>query len=338
MARVWIFLIGPALSVACGGSVDISRSSGTTAPDASTTTLPGPGTKTVDGSTTLPPGAPDGTVCQEVHPTTPNGTCPVMPRSGLLCSSPASVDPCGGRGMCGYSIGPGIPERTCPAVVCTDDQGNCPPAESVCTPVETCTVSADCHGPLPTSACVACPLSPDGTQTLSCPHWNCTDGKCVAGAPCEERTGLSCPGGQGCPSYYFPVFDKACGVDADCAVFRHRESCCMTRVIGVSGRDKSRAEATEGDCNGVLDPFATICGCYSPDVAEDGHSTPQNGQEIVGACVDGACTAVVRGRIQCGSVLCAEGESCCNGADPQGYCTAFCAASCPAATGCTIPQ
>jgi hypothetical protein len=147
-----------------------------------------------------------------------------------------------------------------------------------------------------------------------------------------------CNGGHGCPSYYFPSFDKSCAADTECDVFNHFESCCMSRMIGVSTRDKSRAEAIETQCTSLLDQAFLFCGCPPMQTAEDGTSTALSGQTIVGACVSGTCMAVVRGRITCGTTSCAEGESCCQVPDSNGYCTTICAATCPAVSGCTIPQ
>lgn len=355
MTRIFLFVLGAAVAMGCAASVDVARNSGASqhAPDGSTTAHGGSSPGAQDGSS---PSAPDGSIsahdgstaivdnwvpitkplvdgmfCEPVLPTTPSGTCPVMPRGGgPLCSPPRDpLGPCGSRGLCSYGTLPGMPEQTCSREVCTDERGNCPPQETVCKPVQSCTSAADCHGNEPGHECSACPLAPDGTQTISCWRWNCAEGKCVLGSPCDEPIGLKCPGGHGCPSYYFAAFDKTCASDSDCTVFDHFESCCSTRAIGVSLRDKVRVDGIEAACDALLDPFARICGCQPMHPAEDG-SYPQSGQEIVGACVAGSCQAVVRGRIECGAITCAEGESCCGGADARGYCISFCATSCPA--------
>jgi hypothetical protein len=279
----------------------------------------------------------DGMVCEPMHPTTPTGTCPVTPPGGILCSpAPANTPNCGNRGECGYaSAGTDIPDRICRRV-CADAMGNCPPAESVCTQVQSCSSDQDCKGSPPQTDCVSCPLSPDGKSSVACRHWICASGTCQVGY-CDDRGALSCSGGHGCPSYDFPAFDKTCNQDADCTVFSHFESCCSTRVIGVSARDQARISAVETECTALLDMFQIICGCEPFVKAEDGTSMPQLGQQIVGACVSGACQGVVRGRITCGSTSCAETESCCTIADANGHCTSGCAPSCPTNITCTTP-
>ena len=274
-----------------------------------------------------------GLVCVALSPTTDSGTCPVMPPGGVLCAPPqAPITDCGTRGACAYLSGPGIPERYCP-VVCADARGNCPPPESVCTPIGACQSAADCHGDLPEGGCRACPLAPDGTGTVACAHWVCSEGKCGVGY-CEEL-GPTCNGGRGCPQYFFPAFDRSCGADTDCATFEHFENCCSTRLIGVSARDGTHAAGLETQCQALLVPFDRMCGCAGMPVAEDG-GMPQPGQAIVGACVAGTCKAVVRGRITCGATSCPEGESCCTAPDASGYCVYSCAASCPPYSGCTV--
>lgn len=313
VTRILLLALSGVFAMSCGGSVDVSKGSGPGlgAPDASTLVHDGSATgpnRSTNGREASSPTADawippaqhvvDGMACAPVHPETASGSCPVMPRGGALCAPLPGPDPCGGHGWCEYPMGPGIPERLCPQVVCTDDRGNCPPAESVCTPFQGCTAASDCKGEVPSHECVACPLLPDGTQTISCSHWSCTDGKCVVGGPCDERpTTLACSGGSGCPRYYFSEFDTTCTSDTDCDVFDHFESCCSTRAIGVSIRDKTRMAGIQAQCDALLEPFARICGCQPSHPAEDG-SSPLPGQQIVGACIAGSCKAVVRGRIQ----------------------------------------
>jgi hypothetical protein len=136
-----------------------------------------------------------------------------------------------------------------------------------------------------------------------------------------------CAGWQGCPSYYLPSFDRTCSADADCALVDHVVSCCETMGTAVLASEVARFKEVEGE-SAIHDQTFYECGCPGATLTEDGGS-PGPGQSFAAACVSGTCTAVIRGRLQCGSGSCAEGESCCVSPDATGHCVYSCAASCP---------
>lgn len=270
-----------------------------------------------------------GAVCAQVMPTTPAGTCPVMPTNGEICTPPRLPD-CGSRGTCVYSTTSDGVAQYCP-LVCGDQNHACPPASAVCIPLGSCQTAADCKGDLPED-CRVCPLSPDGVETTACAHWICDAGTCAVGY-CENQPNLSCPGGHGCPEYYFPVLDKACTQDMDCIVESHIVGCSWSELVGIATHEKGHFEALESTCDAILDSEFTLCMRPPVQVDESGIS-PLPGQQIVAVCDAGQCKSVVRGRIECGNSSCPEGQSCCTGADATGLCVYTCAASCPSYSGC----
>ncbi len=261
--------------------------------------------------------------CPAVHATTDSGTCPVTPPNGALCDlSETPSGFCGApdcapnAGCCGSSVQPGQ--------TCFSTCGPCPSRDVACVAAGACQKDSDCQGALP-HLCQNCPLAPDGQPSQGCAHWTCNAGQCeVDYCP----SGLVCAGWQGCPSYYLPSVDRTCGADTDCTLVDHVVSCCVTTRTAVRVSEAARFKEVESECSAIHDQTFYECGCPGSTVTEDGGS-PGLGQSFAAACVSGTCTAVIRGRLQCGTASCAEGESCCVSLDATGRCVYSCAASCP---------
>jgi hypothetical protein len=92
-----------------------------------------------------------------------------------------------------------------------------------------------------------------------------------------------------CPDV-FPMFDKSCSGDNDCAVVVHTTDCCGNSVaIGINENEVDAFEAAEAICDSQYPP----CGCPAgPTVAEDGNQAfDPNDLDV--ECVMGACTSFV---------------------------------------------
>lgn len=92
-----------------------------------------------------------------------------------------------------------------------------------------------------------------------------------------------------CPDV-FPMFDKTCGVDSDCALALHTISCCGTEVAwGISTSEVAAFESAEATC----DSQYPECDCAPfPTLAEDGNEV-MDANALAVTCQMGACMSYV---------------------------------------------
>ncbi len=269
-----------------------------------------------DGNAALNDAGDAGT-CTTVVPRTEGGACPISPPDGLLCDYAEAPS-----GFCGARDCPsqGCCTQVIPGETCFGSCGECSPG--LCFTQGPCTTASDCQGTLP-HVCQSCALDTNGQGSQGCAHWICGAGLCQV-AYCKP--GLVCPDGSGCPSYYLPAVDRACGTAADCALVHHQDG-CLTVASAVRVGAEAQFAAVEGQCLSLQFP------CQSdgrpPPTLDDGTS-PGPGQTIVASCVAGSCTAVISGQLvqRCGTGFCDAGEACCISPGDAG-CVQWCAATCP---------
>ena len=92
-----------------------------------------------------------------------------------------------------------------------------------------------------------------------------------------------------CPDV-FPMFDKSCVEDSDCAVVIHTSDCCGNTVAwGLNAGEVEAFDAAEAIC----DAQYPQCDCPAgPTVAEDGNEALD--PDLIGvSCSMGACTSFV---------------------------------------------
>ena len=92
-----------------------------------------------------------------------------------------------------------------------------------------------------------------------------------------------------CPDV-FPMFDKSCIEDSDCAVVIHTSDCCGNTVAwGLNAGEVEAFDAAEAIC----DAQYPQCDCPAgPTVAEDGNEALD--PDLIGvSCSMGACTSFV---------------------------------------------
>lgn len=96
---------------------------------------------------------------------------------------------------------------------------------------------------------------------------------------------LTCESG----SATFPGLDKACAVDADCALVDHTTSCCGSMTaIGLAKDSVAAFQQAEAACSAGYPG----CGCAAgPTKAEDGRDATQG--TIMVHCASGSCTSYV---------------------------------------------
>jgi hypothetical protein len=137
--------------------------------------------------------------------------------------------------------------------------------------------------------------------------------------------------------------DRTCVVDADCIVVTLCE-----RVIGIRASEASRFDAAAKQCQAGAEGAACAAlddglgNAFGPSVTTDDGNSPEPGQDVVAACLQGACESVIQGGVFCGEPgsgpRCAEGERCCFSPDACGNCAFTCAASCPGEASPCITQ
>ena len=108
--------------------------------------------------------------------------------------------------------------------------------------------------------------------------------------------------------------NKACNVDADCAVFLHQIDCCGSQAaIGVAASAVATYVALEPQC--VMGP---ICDCVPfATLADDGQGAPDFGSPIPVACQAGQCMTYIPNGLLCNGVP--NPESCAGQGCPAGY-------------------